>query len=100
MDESQMILNEAEINKFLQITRRAVDKLESQGRHELAQAILGYSSNQALLSLDLLGIKSHRVYCPSCGKQAKTGADVEAVDFIGECLSCDHLREVGITYDN
>lgn len=32
------------------------------------------------------------IYCPTCGKPAKTYEEAEDIRGLGECLRCDHVR--------
>ncbi len=92
MDNLNIQLKEADINRFLQLTLKAYLSQKKKGNDKIATDILKIGSDHARFLLDFYGIKSHKVYCFSCGKQAKNGPDIESINFAGECLVCNHLR--------
>ncbi len=91
-DEARILLQESEINRFLQVTQKTHSVLKKQGRDDLARRILRVGSEQAQVRMKLAGISSHKVYCPKCKKQIRDGQEVEFVNEIGMCYLCDHVE--------
>jgi hypothetical protein len=92
MDNLNFQLREAEINKHLQLTLQLYLLLKKKSQNELATEILRTGSKLAQFLMDFYGIKPYKVSCPSCRTQVKDKENIEAINNIGECLSCDHLR--------
>lgn len=92
MNNLNLQLQEAEINKFLQLTLKAYISLKKRGQDKVAIDVLRVGSDHAQFLMDFYGIKSQKVFCSSCGRQMTAGPDIESVNFAGECLGCDHIR--------
>jgi len=91
-NEAKLLFQEAEINRFLQLTLKTYLQLKKQGRDKLARMVLRVGSETAEIRMKQLGIKPYKVYCPKCRKQIKNGLGVEFVNDIGMCYMCDHLE--------
>jgi hypothetical protein len=42
--------------------------------------------------LRLAGFEEEKVICPVCKQEFKDAINIEAIENLGMCLSCDHIR--------
>lgn len=73
-------------------TLRVSKILEKKGKTEISKLMLALASQLADLNLKLAGIKNHKVYCPTCGKQLRNGKEIEFYNQVGMCVGCDDIQ--------
>jgi len=85
------MLDESQINLFLQKTRKTAEELELHNRKDLARQVIATGSSVAELALAILHMPKHLIVC-HCGRQLKTGVEIHMWQETGECPACDHAR--------
>ncbi len=91
---------EGKVNALLQLGLKAYFAEKKKGHADFADQILALSSGVAhnfLLVNDFYSTYE-KVVC-GCGRQLRTGNEIEFYKNAGECMSCDSLRGEYLDFD-
>lgn len=73
-------------------TLKLIDKLNSEGREDLAQAVFDLSMSVSRWEKNVDKLVGMYKVCPTCKKEIYGNEEIEFLTHVGECSTCDHVR--------